>query len=92
MHTDLNITKHALRRIGQRGITKRFLNALLENADGEVRVGGGVTALRVTSQRAQSLNLDDNLHRYAALVSEDGALISIIPMHQRRGRSYRRAA
>jgi len=32
----VKLTKHARRRIGQRGITNRFLNALLTHANTEV--------------------------------------------------------
>ena len=63
----VKLTKHARRRIGQRGITNRFLNALLTHANTEVSVGGGVVALSVTPSRAQNLNIDDKLHRYTAL-------------------------
>jgi hypothetical protein len=93
VNLDVKLTKHARRRIGQRGITNRFLNALLMHANTEVSVGGGVVALSVTPSRAQNLNIDDKLHRYTALVSDNGALISVIPLHPgHRGRVYRRGA
>ena len=89
----VKLTKHARRRIGQRGITNRFIKALLTHANSEVSVGGGIVALSVTRSRAQNLNIDDQLHRYTALVSDNGTLVSVIPMHLGpRGRVYRRGA
>ncbi len=90
---DLAITKHARRRIGQRGITRSFLEDLLVHADRETDVGGDVVALSVTLDRANSLNISDRLHRFAVLVSGDGAVVSILPLHSgRRGSCYRRAS
>lgn len=89
---NLAITKHARRRIGQRGITRDFLEDLLAHADRESDVGGGVVALSVTPNRASLLNIGDKLHRFAVLVSGDGAVVSILPLHGgRRGSGYRRA-
>lgn len=88
--TTLEITKHAGRRMGQRGIRLEFLNALLEHADTEAEIGHAV-AIRVSRAKSRRLNINDRLHQFAAVVSADGALVTILPVERGiRGRRYRR--
>lgn len=88
---NIKLTRHAERRMGQRGITHKFLDMLLTHADTETPVGGGLISLSVTSKRAKYLNVDDKLHRYCLLVSSDNALVSVLPMHGSQNKHYRRA-
>jgi hypothetical protein len=90
-HADtLTISRHAARRMAQRGITRRRLAALLENADREAFVGSGATSLSVSRKTAGALNLDDRLSGFAAILGDDGTIITILPMAPgRAGRRYR---
>jgi hypothetical protein len=84
----LNISRHAQRRMGQRGVTRRRLAEFLEHADKEAHVGSGSTAIRVSRKTAETQNLDDSLCNFAAIIGHDGTLVTIIPM--RPGRNSRR--
>lgn len=85
------VTRHAAKRMAQRGVSRGFLSALMANADQETRVGGGAVALRVSQARAAQLNFDDRLHRYVVVEAADGAIITVLSLASgARGRRYRR--
>ena len=82
-------SKHAERRIRQRGATLADVRQLLENADIDVPVGGNCRALRVRRHTARFLEGGDRLHRYAVIVSDEtGDIVTVL--HHRRGRRGRR--
>ncbi len=82
---------HSNRRSAQRGITKRFMNALLKHADVDKPIGGNCRLLRVSRQRAAALNIDDRLGRYALIWSDSTAqIVTVMPLHNGTGgRRYR---
>ena len=85
------VSRHAARRCTSRGVRPDFLAALLEHADLEADVGGSATALSVSKERSQALNLDDRLGHFAAVISADATVITVIPIRTgRRGRAYRK--
>ncbi len=85
-------SRHSNRRSAQRGITKRFINALLANADVDRPIGGNCRLLRVSRQRSAALNIDDRLGRYALIWSDNTAqIVTVMPLHNgASGRRYRR--
>lgn len=85
-------SKHAERRIRQRGATLEDVRQLLENADIDVPVGGNCRALRVRRHTARFLKGGDRLHRYAVIVSDDTGEIVTVLRHRPgpRGRHYRK--
>jgi hypothetical protein len=87
---DMIYTRHALRRMRQRGVRQDFLDLLLANADREIDVGGGSTMYRVSRQAAAAMRCDDRLARFGAILSHDGALITVMPIDRRRSRLGRR--
>ena len=87
----LRTTRHAQRRMQQRGIQPKFLNSLLMNADLERSVGHSCVLYRVSCRRAAALNIDDRLGHYGLIVSNDGALITVVPIRRSNsGARYRR--
>jgi len=75
----------------QRGIRQDFLDLLLQNADVEVQIGSACTLYRVSRKVATTLNADDRLARYGAIISQDGALVTVMPIQRTRsGARYRR--
>jgi hypothetical protein len=86
----INICRHAQRRMAQRGVTLNRLTQLLEHADREAFVGSGATSLSVSRKIISTLNLDDRLCGFAAIISGQGTLITVLPMLPgRTGRRYR---
>ncbi len=87
----IRATRHANRRMRQRGIRQIFLDLLLDNADVEVPIGSACTFYRVSRELATTLNADDRLARYGAIVSQDGALVTVMPIRRTHsGARYRR--
>jgi hypothetical protein len=85
------ISKHAQRRMNQRGITHDFIAALIDYADIEVPVGSNSSLLRVSRAQGEHLNIDDRLGHYGIIFSEDGNVITVLPIHRgNSGRRYRR--
>jgi DNA-binding protein H-NS len=68
-------TCHSQRRAAQRGVTNRFVNAILAHADVDRPIGGNCRLLRVSRQRSTTLNIDDRLGRYALIWSDTTAQI-----------------
>ena len=88
----LRLSKHAEKRSRQRGAKPGFIELVLNYADIEVPVGSNCRSLRVSRRTAHRMKLDDRVHRYAAVVSDDtGEIVTILPTeHGRRGARYRR--
>lgn len=85
------ISKHAQRRMNQRGVTHEFVSTLVNYADIEVPVGSNCSLLRVSRGQGEHLNIDDRLCHYAAVFSEDGNIVTVLPIHKgNSGRRYRR--
>lgn len=84
-------SEHSNRRLAQRGITKRFVSALLTYADVDKPIGGNCRLLRVSRRRAAALNIDDRLGRYALIWSDSAAqIVTVMPLHNGpSGRRYR---
>lgn len=85
------ISQHCAERAAQRGVSGRFMEAILANADVDRPVGDNCRILRVSRSRARRLNLDDRLGRYALIWSDDNAqVVTVMPVHcNRSGRRYR---
>jgi hypothetical protein len=81
-HMTFKITKHAEKRMNQRGIHKDFLSLLLAAADIEVPVGGHSMLYRLSRTSARDLGVDDRLNRYGAIVSQDGVVVTVLAIHQ----------
>lgn len=84
-------THHAQTRMRQRGIRADFLDSLLMSADLESDIGGGATLYRVSRATAEALQSGDRLARYGAIISGDGALVTVMPVRaSSSGARYRR--
>jgi hypothetical protein len=85
-------SSHSKVRAAQRGVTNRFMNAILSYADVDRPIGGNCRLLRVSRQRSDALNIDDRLGRYALIWSDNTAqIVTVMPLHDgAAGRRYRR--
>ncbi|OOY02988.1 hypothetical protein [Thioclava sp. F28-4] len=89
--SELHVTKHATLRCQQRGIRREDLAALIFYADIEVPAGDRAILIQVSKARARQLNLGDGLARMGAILSDDGAIVTVARIHNnRRGRAWRR--
>lgn len=87
------LTRHARQRCQQRGISAHLLTAVLENADVEHPANGGSVLVSVSRTRAKTLNLDDRLSRLGAVISQDGAVVTVAHIQaNRRGKAWRRGS
>ena len=92
------LSRHALKRANQRGVTHTLLSALLLHADQETPVGGGCAALRLSRGRLADRSLRsalgaefDRLDGLVAIVGDDGGVVTLLRDHNgRAGRRYRR--
>ncbi len=96
MH-DLALSRHALTRANQRGITHQLIRDLLELADVEEPVGGGCTVLRLSRRQLRDRDLRarlgsraDRLQNIALVWSAEGEIVTVVHDHGgRAGRRYR---
>lgn len=86
----VEFTKHAERRVRQRGCRNRFVERILDNADIRQDVGGGCCLFRVSRRAGRGLK-DDRISRFAVVLSEeDNQVVTVVPIHRgARGRRYR---
>ena len=85
-------TEHSRRRAAQRGVSDRFVQAILVHADIEHPIGDNCRLMRVSRRRSRKLNIDDRLGRYALIWSDDSArIVTVMPVHDGvNGRRYRK--
>lgn len=85
-----HISRHAFRRMDQRGVSGQFLEQILDHADVERFANDNWRLYRVTKAIAQSLG-NDRLARYAVIWSDDTAqVVTVVPIHSGRAGSYYR--
>ena len=85
-----HISKHAKIRMNQRGVSNEFLSDLVANADIELSADSGCALLRVSKRRSEYLNIDDRLYRYGVILSEDGTIVTVLPVYSSKsGKRYR---
>jgi hypothetical protein len=85
------LSRHALTRSQQRGITMQLIEQILENADVEKNVGDNCTLIRVSKRKAKASRGPDRLSKVAVIWSEQRAQI-VTAIHLREsphGRRYR---
>jgi hypothetical protein len=95
--SQFSLTKHAIARANQRGVTLEVVNALLTYADVEVPVGSGCTCLRCSRDALEGVDIRDKLGSLAerlrglrAIVADDnGQLVTLFHDHGN-SRRYRR--
>jgi hypothetical protein len=79
----IKISKHAAKRIRNRGISNEFLHALIDNADVDVPIGSNCRLMRVHRKTANKLNMNDRLSKYAVIWSDDhNQIVTVLPMHK----------
>ena len=91
------LSKHAIARAKQRGVTHQMIKDLIANADVEEPVGRGCTVLRLSRRRLQDQSVRaalgaraDQLQSVALIWSEDGEVVTVLHDHgSRAGRRYR---
>ena len=85
------LSRHADRRMKQRGVSEAFLNDILENADVERPANDNCRLYRVTRRLARSLG-DDRLARFSVIWSDDrGQVVTVVPVFRgRAGAPYRK--
>lgn len=77
------MSSHAQHRCQARGLRQTFIGAILVNADVDRPIGDNCRIIRVSRQRAQHLNIDDRLGRYAVIWSDDSArIVTILPLYE----------
>lgn len=77
MALQLTMTRHALERSQQRGISEHLIAVVLDHHDIEIPAGSGAMLYRVSKALAQGINLDDRLGRCAVLIAGDGVVITV---------------
>ena len=84
-------TRHAGRRIAQRGICEDLLNLLLERGDREVEVGDGCMALSLSHEARLSIApaAADRLRHVVAVLSGD-RLVTVMHANRPGASRYRR--
>lgn len=76
------MSAHAQLRCQARGVRDAFVGAILTHADVDHPIGDNCRIIRVSRQRAQRLNIDDRLGRYAVIWSDDTSrIVTILPIH-----------
>ena len=64
----MKLTKHAEKRMNQRGAKHDFVEELITNADIETPVGGGCLMLRVSPERANQCRHRDKIARFGVIM------------------------
>ena len=98
MQSELKITKHAGRRMNQRGIRPAELDAVLRYGDVEVRLPGGAHSLSMSRTALDELRNEgteahfiERLRRVAIVIANDqGSVVTALKVYGREGRRYRR--
>lgn len=92
-----NLTRHARRRIAERGIRSRDLDLLLLVGDTETSVGGGCVAVSMSCRRQDELiaeghaaGMIERAARVVAVQGPDGNIVTVLRPAGRHGRRYRR--
>ena len=92
----MRVTKHASRRLQQRGIPGTRLERHIQFADRVVPVGDGSICLTVSREgladlAAEGVNRQEleRLRRLAVVIAADEAVRTVMHLHARRGRRYR---
>jgi len=88
---DHQLSRHASRRMKQRGVATSFLFDILDNADVERAANDNCRLYRVTKSLARSLG-NDRLSRFAIIWSDDtGQIVTVVPVVRgRAGAPYRK--
>jgi hypothetical protein len=88
---DQQVSRHALSRMKQRGVSHGFLTEILDNADVERPANDNCRLYRVSRRLASSLG-DDRLSRFAVIWSDDtGQIVTVVPIFGgRAGANYRK--
>ncbi len=83
---------HRKKRAAQRGVTDRFVDAILMHADIERPIGDNCRLMRVSRRHSRKLNIDDRLGCYALIWSDDTArIVTVMPVHDGvSGKRYRK--
>ena len=96
-HTNL-MSRHARRRIQQRGIRMTVLELVMANADVALHAGDGCEAIRLSRAAAREMIESGDVDpedaaracRIAVLLGRRGVVTALHPSTGRRGRRYRR--
>jgi hypothetical protein len=85
------ISKHAILRMRQRGISASFLTRIFDNADVERPANDNCRLYRVTKDLARALG-DDRLARFAVIWSDNcGQIVTVVCISRgRTGARYRK--
>lgn len=93
---NLQISRHAERRMQQRGLRRADIAILSSYADIEVTIASGLHAVRISRkayEEARSLGVSpsslDRLRQAVAVESNDGTLVTCLHLHGRRSAAYR---
>ncbi len=92
-----DLSRHALRRMQQRGIRRELIDLIWQNHDVEAQVGDGCQSLTVSRRMRGKLRegdiapeLLDKGGKIVLVVGSDGRVITVLRNGRRRGRRYRR--
>ncbi len=85
VYNNISLSKHAKRRICQRGIKQSSLNFLLEFADKERHVGDHCTSLTLSKKEAQRLlkkghpsNIISQAQKLAVIEGNQGVIVTVM--------------
>lgn len=84
-------SRHAERRIGQRGVPRALLHLLLQHGDHEVDVGDGCVALSCSRDAVRDLpaSLGERVGKLVAVLAGD-RIVTVLHAAGPAGRAYRR--
>jgi hypothetical protein len=95
----MNISKHAEEMIQVRGVTSDYISLHQRFADREVFVGSGCTSSTITPKGVEAMiesgvsrQVADKIRRLAIVYSNDGSIVTILPMVDGKAKNYTRGA
>lgn len=69
------LSRHAIERCQQRGITKGMLEALLDEADVDMPAGNNCRLQMISRRKARTVRLDPRIHDLRVVISDDSQKI-----------------
>ncbi len=96
--SQLNISNHAISRIGQRGIPSVLIEIILSEYDRSIPVGDGCECLSISRQEISFLKgsysnqLLDAATKHGVLINNEGRIVTVMKLKAgKHGRSYRKS-
>ena len=87
----INLSRHAQRRLQQRGLCAADVEAIVLNADIEMPIGDNCVLLRLSRDASHAIRAEGMLNRHAVIWREAcDQVVTVFPIHRGvAGRRYR---